>query len=99
MSGTEESGRSGGTPPPHFLQTNTEAPIRRRGGQPNTEAPIRRRGGQPGNSNALKHGRRTAQMTALRAEVRFAVGKAKALAAAAWSLDPPRPAGDNKPAR
>ena len=86
MSGTEESGRSGGTPPPHFLQTNTEAPIRRRGGQ-------------PGNSNALKHGRRTAQMTALRAEVRFAVGKAKALAAAAWSLDPPRPAGDNKPAR
>jgi hypothetical protein len=47
----------------------------------------RKRGGQPGNCNALKHGRRTAQMNALRTEVRFAVLKAKALAKAAWCLD------------
>ncbi|HSC18713.1 MAG TPA: hypothetical protein VLC74_07340, partial [Rhizomicrobium sp.] len=52
------------------------------------EEPIpRRRGGQPGNRNAVKHGLRTAEMNALRAEVRLAVQKAKALAAAAWSAE------------
>ena len=72
MSGATGGESGGGTPPPHFLQTNTSA--------------LRKRGGQPGNRNALKHGRRTAQMVQLRAEVRFAVLKTRALAAAAWSL-------------
>jgi hypothetical protein len=67
-----ENGEGGGTPPPSFLQTNTEAPVRRG------------RGGQPGNRNAVKLGLRTAEMNALRAEVRIAVQKAKALAAMAW---------------
>ena len=66
--------REGGTPPPHFLQTNTPSPARKRGGQ-------------PGNDNALKHGRRTAQMAALRTEVRFAVLKARALAKIAWNSE------------
>jgi hypothetical protein len=77
-------GETGGTPPPYFLQTNTNVPAQRG------------RGGQPGNRNAVKQGRRTAEMDALRVEVRFAVRKAKALAAAAWSLDPPRLGGDDK---
>jgi len=66
-----ENGKTGGTPPPCFLKTNSE---------------MRRRGGQPGNRNAVKHGQHTAEMRALRAEVRFAVQKAKSLAAAAWNL-------------
>jgi hypothetical protein len=81
MSGTNEKG--GGTPPPHFLQTNADLPVRRR------------RGGQRGNHNALKHGQRTAQMRALRADVRLAVQKARTLAAIAWNIDafpkPPLP--------
>jgi hypothetical protein len=63
------------------LQTNTEAPARRH------------RGGQPRNRNAVKHGQRTAEMNALRSEVRLAVQKAKALAAVAWCLDPSAAAG------
>jgi hypothetical protein len=77
MSGTGESGESGGTPPPHFLKTNTGGAIRRR------------RGGQPGNRNAVKNGQHTAEMRSLRADVRIAVQKAKALAAAAWIVDVP----------
>jgi hypothetical protein len=69
MSGTAE--KKGGTPPPHFLKTNAGEP--------------RRRGGQPGNRNAVKCGQHTAQMRTLRAEVRFAVLKAKTLAKAAWA--------------
>jgi len=73
MSGAEESGRCGGTPPPHFLKTIPEPPVRRGPG-----APL-------GNRNAVKTGQHTAEMRALRAEVRFAVRKARALAAAAWA--------------
>ena len=65
--------KRGGPLPPHFLQTNTDPPIRRR------------RGGQPGNRNAVKLGLRTAEMNALRADVRIAVHKAKAPAAMAWA--------------
>lgn len=71
MSGAEEKG--GGTPPPYFLQTIPDQPLRRGPGAPK------------GNRNAVKHGRRTAEMRALRAEVRFAVQNAKALAAAVWN--------------
>jgi len=87
MSRTDASGKSRGTPPPHFLQTIPDAPARRGSG-----APL-------GNRNAVKHGRRTAEMRALRAEVRLAVQKAKALAAVAWSLDPSPPGRDDKQAR
>lgn len=74
--------QKGGTPPPMFFKTNTDA------------AP-RRRGGQPGNSNATKHGRHTAEMRALRAEVRFLVTKTRALAKIAWCLElPPRSASE-----
>jgi hypothetical protein len=78
MNGNGETG--GGTPPPHFLQTNTQTPLRRCGGQ-------------PGNRNAIKDGQRTAEMNALRSEVRLAVQKAKALAAVAWCLGPSAGAG------
>ncbi|MFL6690566.1 MAG: hypothetical protein ACJ8IR_10345 [Alphaproteobacteria bacterium] len=71
MSEAEEKG--GGTPPPLFLKTIPEPPVRRGPG-----APL-------GNRNAVKTGQHTAEMRALRAEVRFAVLKAKALAAAAWA--------------
>ena len=71
MSGVDNK-KGGGTPPPCFLHTNTHLPARQRGGQ-------------PGNQNAVKHGQRTAQMRALRADVRMAVQKAKALAAMAWA--------------
>jgi hypothetical protein len=64
----------------------------------NTSA-VRRRGGQPGNDNALKHGCHTAQMRALRAEVRFAVLKAKALSKAAWNSETWPKAGAGKSAR
>lgn len=70
----QEGGR---TPPPHFLKTNTEAQVRKRGGQ-------------PGNDNARKHGQHTAQMRALRADVRLAVQEAKTLTAFAWASPPGR---------
>src|SRR5690348_13868969 len=74
MSGIPGGEKGGGTPPPHFCKTIPEPPIRRGPGAPR------------GNQNALKHGRHTAKMKALRAEVRFAVLKTRALAAAAWCL-------------
>ena len=65
----------GGTPPPQIVQTNTN------------EWLSHGRGGQPGNRNALKTGLRTAQMRALRAEVRLAVTKARSLAKMAWAKE------------
>jgi hypothetical protein len=79
MSGTAGGENGGGTPSPHFCKTIPEAPARRGPGAPF------------GNRNAVKHGRHTAEMRALRAEVRFAVLKARALAALAWA-SPPMPA-------
>lgn len=69
MSKPEED--AGGTPPPQICKTIPE--------------PRRGPGAPPGNHNALKHGRHTAQMRALRAEVRLAVAKARSLAAMAWA--------------
>ena len=47
---------------------------------------MRRGPGAPkGNRNAVKHGQHTAEMRALRADVRFAVQKAKTLTAIAWA--------------
>ena len=68
----------GGTPPPCFLKT-TVAESRQKG-------PNWRTGAPGGNTNAVKSGRYTNEMKALRAEVRVLVARTTALAKMGWCL-------------
>jgi hypothetical protein len=47
-----------------------------------TPASPRKRGAPPGNKNALKHGKRTREMRALRADIRAHIQRGRALLAA-----------------